>query len=119
MPHGHYRASTRVSTGHAESVRYELVRMLTHGGSGKLGRLSICPRAGDVILKIDDTHVANPADISGQLRTLRGKSAPVLLMRDHKETTVTVAISDDDPAGRIQITPFEMHPKPEQPNRRG
>lgn len=91
-----------------------LVRSVMKGSAAEKAGM----RAGDVILKIDDTHVANPADISGQLRTLRGKSAPVLLMRDHKETTVTVAISDDDPAGRIQITPFEVHPKPEQPNQR-
>ena len=37
----------RVSTGHAESVRYELpVRMLTHGGSGRAGNYETNPRRG-------------------------------------------------------------------------
>jgi serine protease Do len=64
-------------------------------------------RAGDVIMRIADARVMTPADISGRLRTLHGKSAPVVLMRDHKELTISVTISDDDPA-RIQITPFQV-----------
>jgi serine protease Do len=74
-------------------------------------------KAGDVILKIDDAHVASPADISGQLRSQRGKAVPILVMRDHKEVamTVTVTVSDDDPGGRIQITPYEAHPQPNPP----
>lgn len=68
-------------------------------------------RAGDVIMKIDDARVTSAADLSGQLRPLHGKSAAVLLMRDHKEVTVTVNIGDDDPAGRIQITPMQLPPK--------
>ena len=87
-----------------------LVRSVVKGSTAEKAGI----RAGDVITKIDEAHVASPADISGQLRTLRGKSAALLLMRDHKELTVTVTIGDDDPAGRIQITPFEVHPKPPQ-----
>jgi hypothetical protein len=30
-------------------------------------------------------------------------------MRDHKELTISVAISDDDP-GRIQFTPRQINP---------
>jgi S1-C subfamily serine protease len=70
-------------------------------------------RAGDVILKIDDVRVASPSDISGRLRTLHGKPAQVLLMRDHKEITISVTLADDDPS-RIQITPFQVHPIPNQ-----
>jgi serine protease Do len=66
-------------------------------------------RAGDVIVRIDDARVATPADISGRLRTLHGKAASVVLMRDHKELTISVTISDDDP-GRIQITPMQLNP---------
>jgi serine protease Do len=66
-------------------------------------------RAGDVIVKIDDARVATPADISGRLRTLHGKPAVVVLMRDHKELTISVTISDDDP-GRIQFTPLQINP---------
>jgi serine protease Do len=82
-----------------------LVRSVTKGTSADKAGI----RAGDVILKIDDARVTTPADISGRLRSLRGKSAQVLLMRDHKEMTIAVTISDDEP-GRIQITPFQINP---------
>jgi serine protease Do len=87
-----------------------LVRSVLKGSSAEKAGV----RAGDVIMKVDDAHVASPADLSGQLRSLRGKSAAILLMRDHKEITATVAIGDDDPAGRIQITPMQLQPKPLQ-----
>ncbi len=82
-----------------------LVRSVSRGSSAEKAGL----RAGDVILKIEDTHIATPADISSRLRTLHGKPAAVLVMRDHKELTISVAIADDDP-GRIQITPFQVNP---------
>jgi serine protease Do len=82
-----------------------LVRSVSRGSVADKGGI----RAGDVIVKIEDAHVSTPADISNRLRTLHGKSAPLVLMRDHKELTVTVAVSDDDP-GRIQITPFQINP---------
>ena len=66
-------------------------------------------RAGDVIIKLEEAQLATPADISSRMRTLHGKSAPLILMRDHREVTVTVTVSDDDP-GRIQITPFQLNP---------
>jgi len=80
-----------------------LVRSVLKGSSAEKAGI----RAGDVIVRIDDARVATPADISGRLRALHGKSAPVVLVRDHKELTITVTISDDDP-GRIQITPFQV-----------
>ncbi len=83
-----------------------LIRSVTKGSAAERAGI----RAGDVIMRIDDARVASPADISGKLRTLRGKSAQVVLMRDHKELTVTVTIGDDDPPGRIQITPFQVIP---------
>jgi len=82
-----------------------LVRSVSRGSAAEKAGI----RAGDVIMKIEDAHVSTPADISSRLRTLRGKSAPLGLVRDHKELTVTVAISDDDP-GRMQITPFQVNP---------
>jgi serine protease Do len=87
-----------------------LVRSVLKGSAAEKAGI----KAGDVIMKIDDAHVATPADISGQLRSLHGKSAVVLLMRDHKEVTVTAGIGDDDPGGRLQITPFQVQPKPNQ-----
>jgi len=82
-----------------------LVRSVSRGSAAEKAGI----RAGDVITKIEDAHVSTPADISSRLRTLHGKSAPLVLVRDHKELTVTVAVSDDDP-GRIQITPFQINP---------
>jgi serine protease Do len=82
-----------------------LVRSVSKGSSAEKAGI----RAGDVIIKIEDARIATPSDISNRLRTLHGKSAPFVLMRDHKEVTVTVTVSDDDP-GRIQITPFQVNP---------
>ncbi len=82
-----------------------LVRSVSKGSASEKAGI----RAGDVIIKIDDAHIASPVDISSRLHTLRGKSVPLVLMRDHKELTVTMAITEDDPA-RIQITPFQVNP---------
>jgi serine protease Do len=82
-----------------------LVRSVLKGSSAEKAGI----RAGDVIVRIDDARVATPADISGRLRTLHGKPASVVLMRDHKELTIQVTISDDDP-GRMQMTPFQINP---------
>jgi serine protease Do len=82
-----------------------LVRSVLKGSAAEKAGI----RAGDVIVRIDDARVTTPADISGRLRTLHGKAASVVLMRDHKELTISVTISDDDP-GRIQITPFQLNP---------
>jgi serine protease Do len=49
-------------------------------------------KAGDVILRVDGAKVASPGDITGRLHSARGKSVPVTLMRDHKETTLTVEL---------------------------
>jgi len=68
-------------------------------------------KAGDIVLRVDDAKVMTPAEISMKARTLHGKPVPVVLMRDHKELTVTVTF-EDAPGGMIQITPFQVH----QPN---
>jgi serine protease Do len=85
-----------------------LVRNVTKGSAAEKGGM----RAGDVIQRIEDTHIATPADISSRLRSVRGKPTPMVVMRDHKELTLTVTVTEDDPAGRIEITPFQVH----QPN---
>jgi serine protease Do len=82
-----------------------LVRSVLKGSAAEKAGI----RAGDVIVRIDDVRVATPADISGRLRTVHGKPVSVVLMRDHKELTISVAISDDDP-GRIQFTPRQINP---------
>jgi serine protease Do len=51
-------------------------------------------KAGDVITKIEDTHVSNSADITRALRALRGKKTAltVTVVRNKKEMPVTVTI---------------------------
>lgn len=83
-----------------------LVRSVTKGSAAEKAGM----KAGDVIVRVDDTKIATPMDISNRLRTLHGKSAPITLMRDHKELTLTVTIGEDAPGGVIQITPFQVHP---------
>jgi serine protease Do len=82
-----------------------LVRSVSKGSVAEKAGI----RAGDVMIKVDDAHIATLADISSRLRTLHGKSAQVVLMRDRKELTVTVAVPEEDP-GRMQITPFQVNP---------
>jgi hypothetical protein len=56
--------------------------------------------------------VATPADISGRVRSIHGKPVPVVLMRDHKEMTLTVAVDDDDRGEwwHQEFTPFAAGP---------
>ncbi|MFZ8313276.1 PDZ domain-containing protein, partial [Staphylococcus aureus] len=43
-------------------------------------------KAGDVIVKVGDTKVVSPADISSALRAVKAKSTvPVVVIRDRKE----------------------------------
>jgi serine protease Do len=51
-------------------------------------------KAGDVILRVDDTKVTSTAEISARLRSARGKSMPVALLRDHKEIMLTVEVPE-------------------------
>jgi serine protease Do len=55
-------------------------------------------KAGDVITRVDDSRISTPADISSRIRGLRGKAVPVMVMRDHKEMTLSVTIESDDRA---------------------
>ncbi len=82
-----------------------LVRSVLKGSAAEKAGI----KAGDVIVRLDDAHVAVPADIVNRVRMLRGKSVQVTLMRDRKELTVSAAI-EDVPGGVIQITPFQVHP---------
>src|SRR5579864_5053449 len=65
-----------------------LVRSVMKGSAAEKAGI----KAGDVILRLDDTRVVVPGDLSGRIRSLHGKSAPIVLVRDHKELTVTVTI---------------------------
>ena len=69
-----------------------LVRSVAKGSAGERAGI----KAGDVITRVDDAKIASPADISSHIRSMRGKSVPMVLMRDHKEVTLSVAVDDDD-----------------------
>ncbi len=60
-------------------------------------------KAGDVILKVDNTNVTSAREISGLLRTAREakrNAIPVVLVRERKEMTVTVTLPTDSPSPR-------------------
>jgi serine protease Do len=49
-------------------------------------------KAGDVILRVDDTQVTTPAEVSAKVRTLGGKTFGVEIMREHREIPATVTL---------------------------
>jgi serine protease Do len=55
-------------------------------------------KAGDVIVRVDDAHVATPADLSMHFRSVHGGTSAVVVMRDHHEITLTVKVDDEDRA---------------------
>lgn len=53
-------------------------------------------KAGDVIMKVDGSSVTTPNELVAALRSASSKKTfPVDLMRDHKETSVSVTVEDD------------------------
>jgi serine protease Do len=53
-------------------------------------------RAGDVILKIDETKVSSPNEIGSTLRSLRDKKTfPITIVREKKEMTVTATVDTE------------------------
>jgi serine protease Do len=85
-----------------------LVRSVVKGSSAEKAGI----RAGDVIVKFDGGPVAAPQDISNHIRTLKGKTAQLVLVRERKELTLSVTF-EAMPGGVIQVTPFQVHqPQP-------
>jgi serine protease Do len=56
-------------------------------------------KAGDVILRIDESKVTSAADISARLRAAQGKSVQLAVMRERKEVTVAVTPENIDHSG--------------------
>ena len=55
-------------------------------------------RAGDVLMKVDDTKVATPRDVTSAVRTARTnakKNFPVVLMREKKEVSLSVTVDEE------------------------
>jgi serine protease Do len=63
-----------------------LVRTVMKGSAAEKAGV----KAGDVILRVDETKVASPAEISARLRAAHGKAIPLALVRERKEMSVTV-----------------------------
>lgn len=60
-------------------------------------------KAGDVLMKVNDTRVTSPRDVTNAIRAARTNSRqsyPVVLMREKKELTLTVAV-DDESSDRV------------------
>lgn len=52
-------------------------------------------KAGDVILKVDDTKVTTPREISSAVRALNAKKTfPLMVRRNHKDLTLNVTVED-------------------------
>jgi len=68
-----------------------LVRSVTKDSAAEKAGL----KAGDVILRVNDTKVASPGEITGALRSLEGKNSVTIgLIRDRKEMTVSATVED-------------------------
>lgn len=83
-----------------------LVRSVVKGSAAEKAGL----RAGDVIVRVDDTKVATPREISTAVRSARSrKSVTVTAVRERRETAFNLPIDD---AGS------ELHQAMPKPNRR-
>jgi serine protease Do len=78
-----------------------LVRSVVRGSSAEKAGL----RAGDVIVKVDDSKVASPREVSANIRSSRArKSVPVQVVRDKKEVTLQLPV-DDSPSPTYHAMP--------------
>jgi serine protease Do len=73
-----------------------LVRSVVRGSAAEKAGL----RAGDVIVKIGDTSVTNPREITAGIRSAQAKkNVPVQVVRDKREVTLHLAV--EDPASEL------------------
>jgi serine protease Do len=73
-----------------------LVRSVVKGSAAETAGI----KAGDVIIKVDQTPVATPSDLSSAVRSARSKKPfTIQVMRDHREMSISVSI-DEDRSGR-------------------
>jgi len=75
-----------------------LVKSVNQGGAAEKAGL----KAGDVILKVDDSHISSTRDITMALRSARSKkTVTVVVMRNHKEMPITVTIENPGVSGGV------------------
>ena len=63
-----------------------LVRTVNKGSLAEKAGL----KAGDVIVKVDDTKITTPAELSARMRAARGRAVSVAVVRERKEMTLTL-----------------------------
>lgn len=68
-----------------------LVRSVIAGSAAEKAGL----KAGDVIQKVDGHDVATPTDVTARLRALTANTVTLVLIREHREMTVTVTLEND------------------------
>lgn len=75
-----------------------LVRSVRKGSAAEKAGI----KAGDVITKLDDSHVSTSADITRTLRSLRGKKSTftVTVVRNKKEMPISVTV--ESPTGSVR-----------------
>ena len=78
-----------------------LVRSVTKNSAAEKAGI----KAGDVIVKVDDSHVASTREITAVLRGIRDKkSFPVTVVRNRQEMTITVTVDGQSGGGvRAQL----------------
>jgi serine protease Do len=87
-----------------------LVKSVNRGGAAEKAGI----KAGDVILKVDDSHISTTRDITMALRSARSKkTVTVVVIRNHKEMPITVTIDTPTTGGvgspvRAMVIPGRM-----------
>jgi serine protease Do len=75
-----------------------LVRSVVKGSAAERAGL----KAGDVIVKIDESRITTPREISSSVRTAGAKkTVPVQIVRERREMNLTLAVEDPDPPHAI------------------
>jgi serine protease Do len=77
-----------------------LVRSVVKGSAAEKAGL----KAGDVILKVGDTKVSTPSEITAAVRSSAGKSVPLAIMRNHQEMTLTATLEPPTSGTRSRQT---------------
>ncbi len=72
-----------------------LVRSVVKGSAADKAGI----KAGDVIVKVDGSKVVSPREVSSAVRSRPGKTFPLTVVRDRKETTLNVTIEEGRPSG--------------------
>jgi serine protease Do len=80
-----------------------LVRSVAKGAPGEKAGL----KPGDVLLKVDETKVLSPRDVTSALRAALGskKTVAVVLTREKREMTVAVAFDEEAPRSTSVVRP--------------